>query len=140
MEYVTQTFKNTSFGLREKDRYSRYMATQGYRIISEQVVQGHIKGGEACCLGVCCLPSMLLAGRTPGSIIVTYGREASQMPVQPISQESTPGSPMQGRGIAAEIGYSLGLLAAFFKKRPAFFGLLLLVLLFLVIAAFWIHR
>src|SRR5579864_4149184 len=75
MEYITRTFENTSAGLRQKDAVTRELAGQGYRIISEQIEQGHIKGSEQCCGALICLPLIFLAGRTPGNIIVTYGRE-----------------------------------------------------------------
>ncbi len=77
MEYVTQQFENTPDGLRYKDAYTQYLAGQGYRIISEQLENGHIRGEEQCCLALICLPAIFLAGRTPGIITVSYGREAS---------------------------------------------------------------
>jgi hypothetical protein len=75
MEYFTARFENTYEGLRQKDGYTRQVASQGYRIISEQIEQGH-KGREQCCWALTCLPGIFLAGRTPGTIVVTYGREA----------------------------------------------------------------
>jgi restriction system protein len=82
MEYVTQRFENTSAGIKQKDEYTKQIAAQGYRIITEQIEQGHIKGKEQCCLALICLPAIFLAGRTPGIIIVTYGREPIPSPVQ----------------------------------------------------------
>jgi hypothetical protein len=81
MEYVTQKFENTQQGLRKKDAYSRQMTAQGYRIVSEQMEAGHIKGDQQCCYFVTCLPLVFLAGRTPGTIVVTYGRDSSAYPV-----------------------------------------------------------
>jgi hypothetical protein len=57
------------------DGYTRHVAAHGYRIVSEQIEQGHIKGNEQCCYALICLPAIFLAGRTPGRIIVNYGRE-----------------------------------------------------------------
>jgi restriction system protein len=75
MEYITQKFENTRAGLAAKDVYTRQLAAQGYRIISEQVEAGHVKGDEQCCGALICLPLIFAAGRTPGTILVTYGRE-----------------------------------------------------------------
>lgn len=80
MEYLTERFENTRAGISKKDAYSRHLADQGYRIISEQVEKGHIKGHEQCCGACVCLPAIFLAGRTPGVITVTYGREISNCP------------------------------------------------------------
>ena len=80
MQYVTQRFENTSAGLAQKDAYSRQMAAQGYHIVSEQLEGGHYKGGEQCCLFTLCIPCVFLAGRTPGSVVVTYGREVAPCP------------------------------------------------------------
>ncbi|MBI1750609.1 MAG: zinc ribbon domain-containing protein [Acidobacteria bacterium] len=76
MEYITESFENTRSGLRKKDEFTRQLAKQGYRIISEQIEPGHIKGSEQCCWALVCLPGIFLAGRTPGKIVVTYGRES----------------------------------------------------------------
>ena len=75
MEYLTQKFENTANGIRQKDAYTQQLATQGYHIVSEQVENGHIKGEEQCCGALICLPLIFMAGRTPGTILVTYGRE-----------------------------------------------------------------
>lgn len=80
MQYVTQRFENTSAGLAQKDAYSRQMAAQGYHIVSEQLEAGHHKGGEQCCLFSVCIPCVFLAGRTPGFVVVTYGREVAPCP------------------------------------------------------------
>jgi hypothetical protein len=77
MEYITASFENTAAGLRRKDDYTKQVAAQGYKIVSEQIEQGHIKGEEQCCWALICLPAIFLAGRTPGKIVVTYGRETT---------------------------------------------------------------
>lgn len=77
MEYITESFENTPYGLREKDEYTRQIAARGFWIISEQIEQGHIKGKQQCCWALVCLPGIFLAGRTPAQIVVTYGREAA---------------------------------------------------------------
>jgi hypothetical protein len=75
VEYLTYTYENTAHGLWQKDQYTRHLANNGYKIMSEQIEQGHIKGSEQCCLALICLPAIFLAGRTPAQIIVTYGRD-----------------------------------------------------------------
>jgi restriction system protein len=80
MQYVTQRFENTQAGLAQKDAYSRQMAAQGYHIVSEQLEAGHYKGGEQCCFFTLCMPCVFLAGRTPGFVVVTYGREVAPCP------------------------------------------------------------
>ena len=79
MEYLTASFENSPEGLRRKDHYTRQLAEQGFRITSEQIEQGHIKGREQCCWALVCLPGIFLAGRTPGTIVVTYGRESYEL-------------------------------------------------------------
>jgi restriction system protein len=77
MEYITRKFENTGRGLAQKDEVTRQLAAHGYRIISEQIEPGHIKGEEQCCGALICLPLIFAAGRTPGYIVVTYGRESA---------------------------------------------------------------
>ena len=80
LEYVTQRFENSRAGIAQKDAFSAKMAAQGYRIVSEQVEAGHAKGEEQCCFFALCIPCVFLAGRTPGTIVVTYGRDVSFCP------------------------------------------------------------
>jgi hypothetical protein len=80
MEYITQKFENTPAGLKQKDQYTRQIALQGYRIISEQIEQGHAKGRQQCCWALVCLPGIFLAGRTPAWIVVTFGRDIQEAP------------------------------------------------------------
>ncbi|HEY5055515.1 MAG TPA: hypothetical protein VII58_05100 [Acidobacteriaceae bacterium] len=79
-QYVTQRFENSRAGLAQKDAYTKQMAAQGYRIVGEQLDAGHRKGGEQCCLFMICIPLVFLAGRTPGLILVTYGRDMVRCP------------------------------------------------------------
>jgi len=75
MEYLTEKFDNTTEGIKAKDTRTRQLAFRGYRIVSEQIEPGHVKGNEQCCGALICLPLIFAAGRTPGTILVTYGRE-----------------------------------------------------------------
>ena len=75
VEYLTGSFENTPEGLQKKDQYTREVSSYGYRIVGEQIEQGHIKGKEQCCWALICLPGIFLASRTPAKIVVTYGRD-----------------------------------------------------------------
>jgi hypothetical protein len=66
MEYLTEKFDNTSDGIKAKDTRTRQLAVLGYRIVSEQIEPGHVKGNEQCCGALICLPLIFAAGRTPG--------------------------------------------------------------------------
>jgi len=74
-EYYTVQFPNDSEGVRAKNAVTAEWAALGWRIASEVVEQGHIKGGQACCGASICLPLAFLAGRTPGIINVTFVRD-----------------------------------------------------------------
>lgn len=94
-EYHTARFPNDAEGIRNKNAFTTNMAAQGWRIASELIEQGHIKGGEACCGATICLPLAFLAGRTPSVVTVTFVREtmgfaplACSTCGQPLSAES----------------------------------------------------
>jgi hypothetical protein len=71
-QYHTATFSNDHDGIQGKNQFSQRMAQQGWRVASESITQGQMKGGQACCLASICLPMGFLAGRTAGSVMVTY--------------------------------------------------------------------
>lgn len=101
-EYRTERFTNDPAGLREKDSFSQRMADDGWRISSESVEPGHMKGGQACCLASCCLPLGFAAGRTSGSLVVTFTRNTeSKSNGQRFNKPAT-------RSVAGEIGWALG--------------------------------
>jgi hypothetical protein len=75
LEYYTARFATDSRGIAKKDDYSQAMASQGWKITSEVIEQGHIRGDQACCVAAICLPLILMAGRTPNVVIVTYSRD-----------------------------------------------------------------
>jgi hypothetical protein len=78
-EYHTVKFTNDAEGIRNKNEFTGQMAAEGWRIASELIEQGHIKGGEACCGALICLPFGFLAGRTPSVITVTFVRETTEL-------------------------------------------------------------
>jgi hypothetical protein len=132
MEYLTKTFQKTPAGLRQKDEQSRVLASQGFRIISEHIEQGHIKGEEACCGFLICAPLAFLAGRTPGNIIVTYGREVFLNTTQLSQPQASTYRNVPSSPVAISIGFSLGQAVAWLRKRPLLFAGLLLLLLVLI--------
>jgi len=75
LEYKSLKFENSPAGIRSKNVSAAQLASDGWRIMSEQIDPGHIKGGQACCLATICLPLGFAAGRTTGSILVTFGRD-----------------------------------------------------------------
>ena len=107
LEYKTLKFRNDVEGLRQKDFALKELAAGGWRVVSESIEAGHMKGGQACCLATICLPMGFLAKRTPGQIVITLTREeaaaASSPPVANIT-----GTQTARRGIAMQIGYFLG--------------------------------
>ena len=75
MEYHTVNFSNDPKGIERKNAYANEMAAQGWRIISESIQAGQIKGSQACCGYVLCAPLAFFAGRKPGQIVTTFGRD-----------------------------------------------------------------
>ena len=56
LEYQTGRFDNNSYGVEARMHWINQMAGQGWRIASETVEPGHVRGGQACCLATLCLP------------------------------------------------------------------------------------
>ena len=77
LEYHTVNFTNDGQGIAQKNAYSNQMSAQGWRVTSEAIEAGHIRGGDACCGFMICRPLAFLAGRTPGIIVTTFAREYS---------------------------------------------------------------
>lgn len=77
LEYHTVKFSNDVRGIAQKNRYCAQLAAQGWRISSEVIEQGHLKGGEACCLFTICAPLAFLSGRTSNVTVTTFERQTS---------------------------------------------------------------
>ncbi len=73
-EVKTVQFPNSAAGQAKKNKVLVEHLQDDWRVISETVTPGHIKGGEACCLATLCLPLGFAAGRTKGLISVTLQR------------------------------------------------------------------
>lgn len=114
LEYKTLKFPNDKDGLRQKDASLTQLAAGGWRVVSESVETGHTKGGEACCLASICFQMGFLAGRTPGSIVVSLAREA----VSSSSPDTESGTPSRDtrRGLAARVGFILGRLVGKLRR------------------------
>jgi hypothetical protein len=80
VEYKTVKFTNDEAGIRQKNVYATRMANEGWRIASEVIESGHIKGGQACCLASICYPWKFLSGRTPSMTVTTFIRVGSVSP------------------------------------------------------------
>jgi hypothetical protein len=82
-EFKTLQFPNNADGQTAKIAALTAHANLGWRVVSETITQGHIKGEEAAasaCAGMlCCGPfgatAGLTAGRTDGTINVTLQRD-----------------------------------------------------------------
>jgi hypothetical protein len=121
LEYKTLTFINARIGLEEKDETITNLSQQGWRIVNESITPGHMKGKQACCLASLCLPTGFLAGRTPGSIVVSLVRDSTESPANNIVAKVASNRAAE-RTVGAKIGYTLGRLTRKFRKwitRPS---------------------
>lgn len=84
-EFKTLQFPNTPTGQAEKVKALQHYADNGWRVVSETIVQGKFKGGKACCLFTMCAPLAFLAGQGDGVITITLqkGSESLQTSAQP---------------------------------------------------------
>ncbi len=73
-EVKTLQFPNTPRGQTQKNQALAEHLQQGWKIASETITPGHMKGEEACCLAIICLPLGFAASRTAGTINVTLQR------------------------------------------------------------------
>jgi hypothetical protein len=78
LEYKTFSFANDAAGLARREECIQAMAAAGWRIESETIDPGHIKGGQACCLATICLPLGFAAGRTPSTVSIIFAKESVQ--------------------------------------------------------------
>jgi uncharacterized protein YecT (DUF1311 family) len=70
-QFRTLEFVNTPRGQMEKNLALENVTKTGWRVVSEVIIPGKFKGGEACCLFMICAPLAFLAGRTHDIISVT---------------------------------------------------------------------
>jgi uncharacterized protein YgiM (DUF1202 family) len=83
VEVQTLQFSNTAAGQAQKNQTIAAYLRDGWQILSETVTSGHMKGEQACCLAMICLPLGFAAGRSSGVISVTMQRRVSLGGVQP---------------------------------------------------------
>jgi len=88
LEYQTAQFPNTFAGQKLKNEALARAVANGWKVESETLLPGHMKGEQACCLALICLPLGFLAGRTEGVVSVTCSR-----PVQPNGNTAPPPLP-----------------------------------------------
>ncbi len=74
-EVKTLQFPNNPLGQAQKNQALAEHLQQRWKVVSETITPGHMKGGEACCLATICLPLGFAAGRTEGTISVTLQRD-----------------------------------------------------------------
>jgi hypothetical protein len=83
-QFETLRFPTDPMGQRERNDCLSYLTQHGWRILGETIEQGHMKGGDACCLAMICLPMGFAAGRTPNVTMVNIERD---IPAQPVIGE-----------------------------------------------------
>ncbi len=74
-EIKTLQFPNTPRGQAEKVRILQWETSQGWRVVSETIIPGKFRGGQACCLFLIFAPCAFLAGHTDDVINVTLQRD-----------------------------------------------------------------
>lgn len=77
-QFETLRFLSDEEGQADKNASLTYLTAKGWRVLSETIEQGHVKGGEACCLASICLPLGFAAGRTPNVTMVSIERDLSE--------------------------------------------------------------
>ena len=88
LEYQTAQFPNSFAGQKLKNEALARAVANGWKVESETLLPGHMKGEQACCLALICLPLGFLAGRTEGVVSVTCSR-----PIQPNGNTAPPPLP-----------------------------------------------
>jgi hypothetical protein len=92
-EVKTLQFLNTPEGQAWKNQALVQHLQAGWRIVSETVTPGHMKGNQACCLAMICLPLGFAAGRTEGVISVTLQRRGDVVSANHSAKVTTSFSP-----------------------------------------------
>ncbi|HTT98434.1 MAG TPA: hypothetical protein VMF58_10315 [Rhizomicrobium sp.] len=87
-EIKTLRFPNTARGQADKVRALQRETSLGWRVVSETIVPGKFRGGEACCLFLICMPCAFLAGHNDDIINVTLQRDSVDQASAPPSYDS----------------------------------------------------
>ena len=75
--YLSLRFPVTAEGQRRKVRSINFLLDCDWKIVGEMIEPGHMKGNEACCLAMICLPLGFAAGRTEDIVTVNLQYEGS---------------------------------------------------------------
>jgi hypothetical protein len=94
-QFKTIQFPNTPRGQAQKIRALEREAAEGWRVLSETIVPGKFKGGQACCLFLIFAPCAFLAGSTDGVITVTLERSDGSTRPGPSPTQSLLAAPNQ---------------------------------------------
>ena len=70
-EVKTLNFPNTPAGQKQKNETLVRELSNGWKIVSENVTPGGLRGNRACCFFIICMPCAFLAGNKDGTISVT---------------------------------------------------------------------
>jgi len=77
--FLTLRFLADANGQQRKVESLNWLSANGWHVASETIEQGNMKGSEACCLALICLPFGFAAGRTPNVTVVTMQRDRLQV-------------------------------------------------------------
>jgi hypothetical protein len=74
-EFMNLQFPNNAEGQTEKLKALHTYCSEEWKVVSEIIIPGQVKGGDACCLALICLPLIFFAGKTDGYINLTLERD-----------------------------------------------------------------
>jgi hypothetical protein len=93
--YISLRFPVNAEGQRRKTSAINFLLGRDWRVVGETIEPGHMKGDEACCLAMICLPLGFAAGRTDDIVAVSLQYEGDDHAVdphehQPVKLDNTP--------------------------------------------------
>jgi hypothetical protein len=68
--FLSLQFDGSAHGQQVKSDVLTFLTRRGWRVVSESVQSGHVRGEQACCLALICLPLGFAADRTPDIVTV----------------------------------------------------------------------
>lgn len=81
--YLSLRYPVTASGQELKNRSINFLQRKGWKITGETIEPGHMKGDEACCLAMICLPLGFAAGRTDHVVTVSLQYEGADEYTEP---------------------------------------------------------
>lgn len=81
--YFFLRYPVTAEGQQRKTKYANFLLECGWKIVGEAIEPGHMKGDEACCLAMICLPLGFAAGRTDDIVTISFQYDGDDKDVGP---------------------------------------------------------